>query len=77
MMTWLTALVALLRITKAVLDYVSQRQLIEAGKAAQIKENLNASLALLKKVDKARSDAVAKFDASGGVPDSSDPNLRD
>jgi hypothetical protein len=29
------------------------------------------------KIDKARKDAAAEFDARGGVPDETDPNLRD
>lgn len=76
-MTWLSVLLALLRVTSGVLDYMRQRQLIEAGQAKQIAENLNASMELIAKANKARADAGAAFDKRGGVPDDKDPNLRD
>lgn len=66
-----------LQIAGIILGYLHQRQLIEAGKALQIRENLDGSLEILGKLNKARADAVAKHDASGGVSDDSDPYRRD
>lgn len=74
---WLQLLIATLQIAGGILGYLKDRQQIEAGKAEQIKENLDASKAILGTLNKARSDAVAKSDASGGVPDPKDPYLRD
>lgn len=74
---WVSLLSALLQLSNVVLAYMQQRQLIEAGKAEQLAENLNASIDLLGKMDKARNDAVAKHNARNGVPDKDDPYRRD
>lgn len=74
---WLQLLVATLQIAGYILGYLRDRQQIEAGKAQQIKENLDASKTILATVNKARSDAVGAHDKRGGVPDDKDPYLRD
>lgn len=73
---WLALISALLQLTRLVVSYTQQRQLIEAGKAQQLAESLNASIGILERMDKARDDAVAKFDDPGSVPDD-DPYRRD
>jgi hypothetical protein len=73
-------LTALLQIAGVILSYLQQKQLIDAGKAKQIKENLDGSLVLLGKANKARSDATADFDKSHGLPNDQqkpDPYRRD
>lgn len=73
-------LTALLQIAGVILGYLRERQLLEAGKAQQIKDNLDASLVLLGKANKARSDATAEFDKSHKLPDAQqkpDPYRRD
>ncbi len=76
-MTWLAVLKALLQLSNMVLAYVQQSQLISAGEAKEIARNLDTSLNLLGVMDKARSDAVARFDADNGVHDKPDPYRRD
>lgn len=68
-------LTVLLQVARIIFGYVQQHQLLEAGKAAQIARNLDASLDLLGKANKARADAVAKHDS--GVSDDHDPYRRD
>ena len=76
-MTWLAFLNFLLSLANAVAKYVGDKQLMDAGSAATIARNLNASLSILDRAKKARDRAVADFDKSGGMPDDKDPNLRD
>lgn len=74
---WLSLLVALLKVAGSLSDYLRQKQLINAAQAEVIKANMETALAIISDANKARADAGAKFDATGGVPDDSDPNLRD
>lgn len=71
----LALLAAILQIAGLILGYLKDKQQIDAGRAMQIKENLDASLGLLGKANKARADAVDDFDKHGVHND--DPNLRD
>lgn len=75
------AVVALLqylfKFANAIVGYLQQRQLVDNAQAAVIAKNLENSLAILTKAISARDAAVGKFRSTGGVPDESDPNLRD
>lgn len=76
-MTWLSIITVLLRLVNGIVSYMQQRQLIEAGKAEQIKDNVNATLSLVNKADAAAAAATDAFDKRGSLPDDKDPNLRD
>lgn len=76
-MTWVSILKALLQIALVVFGYVRERKLLDAGEAQEVARSLDAALNALGVVDKARSDAIAKFRDAGSVPDPTDPNLRD
>lgn len=69
-------LTVILQVAVGILGYLKTKELIDAGKAQQIKENLDASLALIKTGKDAGDKAVADFDARGGVPDPNDPDIR-
>lgn len=75
------AIVALLqylfRFAGSVVSYLQQRQLVDSAQAAVLAKNLESSLDTLTQAIKAREAAAARFRSSGGVPDDSDPNLRD
>jgi hypothetical protein len=64
-----------LQVAGIILGYLQSRQMLDAGKAQQLKDNIDASLVLLGKANAARADAVAKHDA--GVSDPNDPYRRD
>ncbi|TXH12352.1 MAG: hypothetical protein E6R03_13005 [Hyphomicrobiaceae bacterium] len=74
-MTALAVLRLLLSLASVVLSYAQQRQLIGAGEAKQIAANLEKSLELSRKIQRAGEDAAKRWDDSGGMPD--DPNRRD
>lgn len=76
-MTWLNVLLALLKIAGSLTDYLQQRRIIEGAQAELLKKQLEAASEIVTTTNKARADAAARFDAAGGVPDESDPNLRD
>lgn len=76
-MTWLAVIRLVFSLANTLLTYVQQRQLITAGEAKQLAKDLERSLALLDKIRKAGDDAASKFDNANGVPDDTDPNLRD
>lgn len=76
-MTWLAVIRLAFSLANTLLTYVQQRQLITAGEAKQLAKDLERSLALLDKIRKAGDDAASKFDNANGVPDDTDPNLRD
>lgn len=60
---WLSLISALLQLTRLVVSYVQQRQLMEAAQAAVLAEQLDASIKTLERMDKARADAVSKHRA--------------
>lgn len=76
-MNWLAILRALLGLASSITSYLQERQLIEAGEARAIAEGLKNAQDAITKANQARRTAERKFDESGGVPDDSDPNLRD
>lgn len=76
-MGWLSILKALLGLASGLTTYLQQRQLIEAGQAQAINEGLKNAKEAIHKANAARADAVTDFDKRNGLPDDSDPNLRD
>lgn len=76
-MTIIALLQYIFRFAGAIVGYMQQRQIVDNAQAAIIAKNLESSLATLTEAINARDAAIAKFRASGGVPDESDPNLRD
>lgn len=76
-MTLIALLRAILSFASAFTGYLQQRKLIDLAQAAVLKENLEVALETLTKAQAARDAATTRFDATGGVPDESDPNLRD
>lgn len=76
-MNWLAVLRALLGLASSITTYLQNKQLIEAGEALAIAEGLKNAQEAINKANQARRAAERKFDESGGVPDDSDPNLRD
>lgn len=76
-MIWLALARLLLALAANLVAMARERKLIEAGEAQAFAKQVEASLALLDKTNKARARAGADFDERGGVPDDNDPNLRD
>lgn len=76
-MLWFNVLVGLLTVAGSLLDYLRQRELINGAHATMVRANLTVALELIKEANDARKNAGDKFDADGGMPDASDPNLRD
>lgn len=76
-MAWLSFLIALLKAVSGLTDYLQQRKLIEATQAEIIKKNMENAVSAIEKAKSARKAAIDKFNAADGVPDESDPNLRD
>lgn len=76
-MNWLAILRSLLGLCFSLTEYMKNKQLLEAGEARAIAEGLRNANDIIIKVRKARSDAELDFDKRNGVPDDSDPNLRD
>ena len=76
-MSWVAILRALLSLSSSVAAYVQEKQLLEAGEAKAIAEGLRNAQIAINKARKARDAANTDFDKRDGVPDESDPNLRD
>ncbi|MEI2387625.1 hypothetical protein [Breoghania sp. JC706] len=76
-MTWLKIILAALSLLRKFVGFLGDRQLLDAGAAEAIAAQLEASRDAANKAEAASDAAIARFDASGGVPDDSDPNLRD
>ena len=76
-MNWLAILRALLGLAGTLSNYLREKQLLDAGEARAIAEGLKNAQEATTKAREARRNAVRKFDDSDGVPDESDPNLRD
>lgn len=74
-MSWVAVIRLLLSLANTILTYAQQRQLISAGEAKQIAANLEKSLELSRKIQRAGEDAAKRWDDNGGMPD--DPNRRD
>lgn len=76
-MTWINIIWLLLRFASELLNYAQSRKAVAEAEAAIVARALKESLDALDKAKSARADAERRFDESGGVPDESDPNLRD
>lgn len=76
-MTVIKIIHLLLSLLKAYADYAEKQSWIKQGEAQSIRKALENSIDVLDQANKARADAQRRFDESGGVPDESDPNLRD
>jgi len=76
-MSWLTLLQILLSLSSAIMDYMRQRELLNLADSAILARNLEESIRVLQRVSSARDAALREHDARNGVPDESDPNLRD
>lgn len=76
-MSWIALLKGILGIASSLTAYINNKQLMDAGEAKAIARQLESSINVLDKAQKARRAAVADFDARDGVPDEQDPNLRD
>lgn len=70
-MTWVSLVLAVLRIANAVMEHLANGRLVSETEAKLIREQLDRSNELVRKAIRARDDASA----GGGVPD--DPNIRD
>lgn len=73
----LSLLQVILQFAGALTGYLQQRRTIELAQSEVIKNGLEVALDTIKKANEARKLATDRFDATGGVPDSTDPNLRD
>ena len=76
-MNLLAFLQALLGLAVHITTYLNNRRLIGAGEAQAIAEGLQNAQDAISKARKARVSAVRKFDERNGLPDNTDPNLRD
>lgn len=76
-MTLFTCILTLLKIVNSLIDYAQKRQLMNAVQITLINENLSVSYSLIAKSHVARKLAFDKFNATNGLPDETDPNLRD
>lgn len=76
-MNGLAILRAVLGLASLLTTYLQNKQLIKAGEAKAIAEGLKNAQEATEKARRARNAALRKFDESNGVPDDSDPNLRD
>ena len=76
-MTILALLQVLLQFAGALTSYLQQRKIIDLAQSEVIRNGLEVALDTITKANEARKLATDKFDASGGVPDPTDPNLRD
>lgn len=69
-MIWLALLNLFLTLANTLTNYVREQKLMDAGAANEIAKSLQANIALLDKVRRARADAGDKFDS--GVRDDAD-----
>jgi hypothetical protein len=74
-MSWLALLKAVLGFARTLTSYMNTKKLMDAGEAKAIARQLESSLHAVERARKARTIAVADFDANGVRDD--DPNLRD
>lgn len=58
-------------------EQARRRQIMEDARAIFLSEQLQKSAEIVDAAIRARRLAVREFDAAGGVPDETDPNLRD
>jgi hypothetical protein len=76
-MGWVGVVKLLLSFAIAVMRHVKEKQLIESAQAEVLLKQLEESNELLRNARAARDDALDDFDRHNGMPDDSDPNLRD
>lgn len=77
MFEWLAILKTLLSLANNLTQYLNDKQLLKAGEAQAIKQGLESGIVIIEKATKARRDALRDFDKRDGLPDETDPNLRD
>lgn len=76
-MSWLAIIKLLITLAVALLEQARRRQTISDAEAAVMLRALKESQDAADRATRARDDALRDFDDRGGVPDDSDPNLRD
>jgi len=76
-MTWAAIIKLLLSLVLSMVNHARRQNAIDEGEALTVARALKESLDAMDKANRARDDAHRKFDESNGVPDDSDPNLRD
>lgn len=76
-MSWLAFVKSLVSLTLSLVRFLETKQLLEAGEARAIATQLESSVDACNKARLARDAALQRFNATGGVPDEQDPNLRD
>ena len=76
-MSLLALLQAVLGLAGSLTAYLKDKQLLDAGEALAISKGLQDAQTSILKAKQARITANSKFDKSDGVPDDTDPNLRD
>lgn len=76
-MSWVSIILLLLKIAESLMTQARKRGEMTQAQDALLSRSLRSSIDALQSADKARHDAERAFDESGGVPDESDPNLRD
>lgn len=67
----------LLNLVTSMVKWAEARKAIEADEAKRMAKTLKESIDVLQRVENARREAERRFDESGGMPDDTDPNLRD
>ncbi|MFW5908835.1 MAG: hypothetical protein ACOCR8_04265 [Desulfosalsimonas sp.] len=65
----ITILVTIVKIGEKITSWLDRKQMIDAGKAIQIKNNLQEAQNEIRRANDARRDARSKFNDRGGLPD--------
>ena len=76
-MNFVSLLRAILGLASTLANYLQSKQLMDAGEAQAVIKSLEHAQNAITKANKARDISEHDFDARDGVPDDSDPNLRD
>lgn len=76
-MGWASFIGALVSIVASLIRWAETRKILEAHDAKAMAQILKGSIHVLDRVEQARNTALREFDARNGMPDDSDPNLRD
>lgn len=74
---WLAALKLVLAVVPFLIDKARQRDALSDAQAKILARQANDSLNYLDRIREARKQAESAFDSADGVPDETDPNLRD
>jgi hypothetical protein len=76
-MDLLALLKAIVGLASVLANYMNNKKLMDAGEALAILEGLEHAKQTIRKATEARASALADFDKRDGLPNESDPNLRD